>query len=358
VIKTLLRWIFAILFGLAAVPILFVDFFTGLVALAGALLLSPPGGRIAGESIAFFNSAKAQVLAAVAIILVAFASFTPPSDHKTSLHSPDSQAFSCETGVSADGAVVQVIGAQGHDLLTAPGGNKIVNEKATSIIGSPVYQSIDNSTKVQVQCLDGTWARVQITHPAWLTAHGGWVPISALALDVKPDGQRQFTEGDFHWDADTAKAKQLIVNAVNRIQREDKRCSESIYPASVAKSSSKTKTASNPVFFVTCGDGINAVNVYFDAARANDHTPFTPPVHIDRATAVNLCESYAKSNATHPSTVSFSRFRDLAVSEHANGRTTVVSTFTAKNSFNLELTYSIRCLLDGGGFIEGVINES
>ena len=58
------------------------------------------------------------------------------------------------------------------------------------------------------------------------------------------------------------------------------------------------------------------------------------------------------------STVEFSRFLDIATSEHPNGRTQVQSSFTAKNSFGLELKFNISCLLDENGFIEGNISEA
>ena len=80
--------------------------------------------------------------------------------------------------------------------------------------------------------------------------------------------------------------------------------------------------------------------------------------HISKSRATDLCESYAKSKASHPSTVDFSRIMDLNISEHPNGRTKVSSSFTAKNSFNLELEYSISCLLDSDGLIEANIYES
>ena len=62
--------------------------------------------------------------------------------------------------------------------------------------------------------------------------------------------------------------------------------------------------------------------------------------------------------AAHPSTVEFSKFLDLAVNEHPSGRTTITSTFTAKNSFNLETKFNIRCLLDSKGLIEADVNEA
>ncbi len=362
-LSSFLRWTFAILFGIVAFhTVLTQDVMAGLLILAGSALLAPAGGRATAEVIPLLKSATSQIITACLVIVVGTASAAPPHHNTATLSAvskSSSPSYACETGSPANGDIVQVIGADSQDLLTKPGGNKILNEKATGIIGAPVYQSIDNSTKVQVQCIDGAWTRVQVITPEWLAHQQGWVRTAALALDTADGKQREFTEADFSWwDANTKNSKALIVDTVNRIHREDKRCKDSIQPGSVATSPSRTKSEANPVFFVTCGDGANAVNVYFDAARAKDPTPFSPPIHLARATAVQLCESYAKSKANHPSTVSFSRFMDISVTEHPNGRTTVLSSFTAKNSFNLDLTFNIRCLLDANGFIEGAINEA
>ena len=80
--------------------------------------------------------------------------------------------------------------------------------------------------------------------------------------------------------------------------------------------------------------------------------------HIDDERATDLCEQYAKENATHAGTVDFSRFMDLALTKHPNGNTTLNSSFTAKNSFGLELTFNIRCLFDRNGLVEANISES
>ena len=270
---------------------------------------------------------------------------------------PAASKFSCERGAPADGAIVDVLGADGHDLHKAPKGEKIINQKATRILGETHYQSIDNTTKVQVQCLDGDWAKVAITAPDYLRDQEGWVERSALAEPLKPGEVREFTDADFIWDDDTRKAKAAIIKAVNRIHREDPRCKNDIYPSSVAKSDTESKEQKKAVYFVNCGGGATSVNVYFDAKRADDPAPFRAPGHMDQARAIDLCEAYAKQNANHPSTVDFSRFMDLAVSEHPNGRTMVLSSFQARNAFNLELKFKIKCLLDENGFIEGQIWE-
>ena len=166
----------------------------------------------------------------------------------------------------------------------------------------------------------------------------------------------EFTEKDFYWDKKTTPYKDVIVAGVNKIHRENSNC-KTIDPSSAYISSSKgTKT--NPVFFVTCGKGADTFNFFFSKSDVEKDKVMSAAKHIDKSLAIKKCESYAKNNAIHPSTVNFSKALGLAVTEHPNGRTRIVSTFTAKNSFNLELKYKISCLLDENGLIEANIFES
>ncbi|HEL3179386.1 MAG: hypothetical protein J0L89_08380 [Xanthomonadales bacterium] len=369
-LRTVVRWLIAGFFGLGAFGIL-IDgsVLSALIMLAGAALIAPPIGRAIGQRVAPLKAGVVQVVVGFVVVMVGViagaaqqGTATKPATADTTTHpskkAPPAPKFTCERGTSADGAVVNVLGKDGHDLRNAPDGERIVNEKATRVLGSTQYQTIDNSTKVQIQCLDGDWARVQITDPEWLKEHSGWVLRSALAAPLKPGEVREFTDADFDWDKHTQRDKTAIIKAVNRIHREDPRCKEHIYPSLVGRSADETKKRGKPVYFVNCGTGAQTVNVYFDAARADDPTPFRAPRFIDKMRAIDLCEAYAKANASHPSTVEFSRFLDIATSEHPNGRTQVQSSFTAKNSFGLELKFNISCLLDENGFIEGNISEA
>lgn len=370
VLKDILRWLLAVFLGMAALGSLFSgSVLWALVMLLGCVIIAPPGGAwLASKAPVFKGGLRQVALGFVAFVVGMAMSMAQQgtdgrgkSDGATPTpvaQTPPPPKFQCESGTAGDGAVVNVIGSDGHDLRKTPDGEKIVNEKATKILGSTQYQSIDNSTTVQIQCTDGEWARVQIQTPEWLKEQVGWVERSALAAPLKPGEVREFTEADFSWDKDTNKAKAAIIKAVNRIHREDPRCKDAIYPSSVAKSATESKAQKKPVYFVNCGDGAQSVNVYFDAKRADDPAPFRAPGHIDKMRAIDLCEAYAKANASHPSTVEFSRFMDLATSEHPNGRTRVQSSFTAKNSFGLELKFDINCLLDENGFIEGNIQEA
>lgn len=72
-----------------------------------------------------------------------------------------------------------------------------------------------------------------------------------------------FTEADFLWDKKTEPHKKVIIAGVNKIHRENPGC-KTIDTSSAYVSS--RGTAADPVFFVTCGTGRNAFNVFFSKA--------------------------------------------------------------------------------------------
>ena len=265
----------------------------------------------------------------------------------------------CGAGSKVTGQVFRV---NGSDVVLRSGPStsteKLINEKASAILHSTEYLTIDKSVTVREECTQGGWSRVRVTEPDWLRdSHRGWVASTALRGESKDaGGNSEFTEADFNWDATTSKYKKVIVAGVNKVHRENARC-KSIDPLSAYLSSSKG-TPADPVFFVTCGSGVGAFNVFFSKSDLEKGVSMPAAAHLAKDRAIDLCEAYATSNATHPSTVSFSRVLDLAVSEHPTGRTTVASSFTAKNSFNLELKYKIRCLLDSDGLIQANVAEA
>lgn len=265
----------------------------------------------------------------------------------------------CGSGSTTSGQTLRVNGSD-VVLRAAPNGKseKLINQKATQILKTTQYLKIDNTVTVVEECTQGQWSRVRVKEPDWLqTSHIGWVQSSSLRGQNKDSGGTvTFTEADFVWDKKTSPHKNTIVAGVNKVHRENSRC-KTIDPGSAYISSSKG-SPSDPVFYVTCGAGASVFNAFFSKSEVEKGTILAAAKHIDRSRAIDLCESHAKSKANHPSTFSFSRVMDLAVNEHTNGRTTVTSSFTAKNSFNLELKYNIRCLLDANGLIEASISEA
>jgi hypothetical protein len=174
-----------------------------------------------------------------------------------------SPTFTCEQGQPASGDIVDVKGG-GHTLLTSPDANAaaVVNEKASQIVRTTQYHSIDSSTRVQIQCEKEEWVKVQLTMPEWLTHVKGWTKRQNLLPPRAPGAFRTFTEEDIFWDEDTSKYKGAITQAINQIHRKVLLCKDYIQPATVALSSSKSRP-NKLVFYITCGVGTNFVNVYF-----------------------------------------------------------------------------------------------
>lgn len=253
--------------------------------------------------------------------------------------------------------VVAVTGS--HELRALPTveADKIKNEKASRILGETHFHSIDSSTSVRRLCVQADWSHVQIVTPDWLTHVSGWVQNENLRdIERTASGARVYVEADFYWDDDTSQFKPQIVTAVNRIRQENRNCGQ-IDAFSVAKSPSRSKPG-DPVFFVTCGSGASAFNVWFRPIDAQAGRSFAAKEPLGKKAAVDACEAAAKHAAAHPSSVEFSRVWDLAYMPHVSGRARVVSTFTAKNALNLELEYRIDCLFDGKSLVETNVAES
>ncbi len=188
----------------------------------------------------------------------------------------------CGEGGLALGDVVAVTGR--HELRSAAESDapRIKNEKATRLLKTPQYHVIDNSTKVRRLCVQDQWTKVRITSPDWLSDVSGWVPGTALRVIERTEtGQQIFTEADFIWDTDTSQFKAQITTAVNRISAENPKCSP-IDPGSVAKSPSRG-TPDDPVFFVTCGTGAEAFNVWFRPDDAEAQTAFTAKAPLEKS---------------------------------------------------------------------------
>ena len=265
---------------------------------------------------------------------------------------------SCGNAAIKTGKTYKIDGSN-INVRKGPGTNfdKIINQKASSILKRTHYIAIDKSVTVYEECSQGAWSKIRVTDPDWLSqSHRGWV-ASRFLRNKKMDssGIEIFTEADFLFDKNTRQHKNIIMAGVNKIHRENKRCKK-IDPSSAYISSSKGSKA-NPVFFVTCGKGHKVFNVFFSKSDIAKGKKFQQKKHISKSKATNLCEKYAKLKAAHPSTVNFSRGIDLSVYETPNGRTRITSTFTAKNSFNLKLKHEISCLFNSYGLMEANINE-
>lgn len=264
-------------------------------------------------------------------------------------------AAGCDLASTQSGALKRVAGSD--NILREspkPDGTKLINKRATAAIKETHYLTIDSSVTVREECSKSGWSRVQVVEPSHMAAsHVGWVKSSVLRNPQKnANGTLIFSEDDIVWDKDTMHHKKLVLAGVNKIHQENPRCKD-IDVGSVSKSTSRG-TKADPVFFVLCGKGTDSFNAFFAKSDVEKGVNLDG-VNLDSSQAVYLCQAHIKNNANYPSTVNLSV---LQVIEHPNGRTTVNASFTAKNSFNLELKYNLHCLVDKKGFIEAQIAEA
>lgn len=263
----------------------------------------------------------------------------------------------CPDNTAQSGRTLRITGRDAN-LRVGPGTNfdRTVNSRASEIAKKPVYVTVSAPTKVIEECRTEGWSRISMAERSEFSEiYKGWIAHPFLR-ELPGPNEAPFTEADILFDKETRPYRSMILRAVNKIALEDSRCRDSLDPSSPTMSSQSTKAV--PVFFVTCGKAGGVVNVFFRESDLAPGKTFTAPVHVNAGQAVEACERRAKSSATHPQTVSFSRFMDLATVQHPNGRTTVSSSFTASNAFGMKLKYNIRCLFDTKSLIEAEITEA
>lgn len=263
----------------------------------------------------------------------------------------------CEGGGIATGdevAVTKDVGLRSGPSLKS---DRVINEKATSVLGYTEYQAVDNTERLKELCRQKAWSKVQVVEPSWLANVVGWVPVSALrSIERDSSGRRTYVEADFPWDRDTSRYKPQLVAAVNRIVRENERC-PTIDPGTLMRSPNRG-TDAKPVFFVTCAHPTMPFNVWFEPSDASGARRFAAVANIDQGSAILACERAAKLAATNPQTVNFSTFMDVAFVPYPNGNSRLLSSFTAQNSFGVKGKFRIECFFEGLTLAEQRMSET
>jgi hypothetical protein len=287
------------------------------------------------------------------------------SDAKASKASDDHAIFAnlksdVPTVCEHDGiATMDTVGIIGDaDVLDAPNGKRIINQKATAALHKTFYQSVDHTEVLKELCRTKGWAKVQVTEPSELAHVVGWVRTSALRqLQSDTNGARIYTEDDFSWDGKAARYKKQLTAGVNRILRENANCAR-VDPGTLYESGDRSKPG-KPVFFITCYSGADQpFNVWFEPDDAASSKSFAAITNISRPDAIQACQQAAKVAAQNPQTVNFSTFMDVAYLSYPNGRSRLLSSFTASNAFGVKGKFNIACLFDGSQLIETNIARS
>lgn len=104
------------------------------------------------------------------LIIILFSSCINPDNSEKHEHKNQTKFYSVNKGI---------------DLLVSPSesSQKLVNEKASSITKDTEYCKLDNSNKLIVVDIKGSWSKVKVIEPEWLQSV---LPKSQTAVPVFP----------------------------------------------------------------------------------------------------------------------------------------------------------------------------
>jgi len=213
--------------------------------------------------------------------------------------------------------------------------------------------SIDPTMPVREMCRSRDWSYVSILQlPSDIGRGRGWVPTAKLRpVSTDKRGRRIYGPADFEWPDGSLRYQKAVLTVVNRIMAQNPKCD-----AFNSQSLLLDKDRAGALFKVACF-GADEQVVDFRPDDATNNRSFVPIDPIDETTARNACEAAAKQRAAHPSTIDIST-SDGEFHSYAGGITSYRTTFTAKNSFNLELKYAIQCGFEGAKFTKVDIQET
>jgi len=213
--------------------------------------------------------------------------------------------------------------------------------------------SIEPTMPVRELCRAGTWSYVSILQlPSDIGNAKGWVPTASLRqVTTDKNGRRIYGPADFEWVNGSARYQKAILTVVNRVMVQNPKCD-----AFNSQSIMMNKDRAGPLIKVACF-GETEQTVDFRPDDATNGRSFAPVDPIDEKTAREACWAAAKERATHPSTVDISTFGGQ-FQPYEDGTASYRTTFSARNSFNLQLNYTIRCSFKGGEFTAVDIQES
>lgn len=93
-------------------------------------------------------------------------------------------------------------------------------------------------------------------------------------------------------------------------------------------------------------------NIFFDRADLASQSPLRGALPYDERLSRDLCEKKIRKIAEHPSTVDIHSFTGYGTKVFPNGARDVRQDFSAKNSYNLEITYTALCTVFPDGKLD------
>ncbi|MCP1757902.1 hypothetical protein [Bradyrhizobium elkanii] len=267
---------------------------------------------------------------------------------------PKKSSRLCAIGEPISGKAIA--GKRSVPVLNGPSesSGSMINQTASAAFNRQIPETLSPSADLELLCESNGYVQVIVTgfmgQPPTPPALQGWVKKESVSTELTEDQKR-----GLFWDfasADlTPEDRSFLRVGALKILNDDKRCLR-------IDGGSKGSSSGGKQYYVTCGgSGGELFNVFFDKADAIVQTPLKHPEPFDETSSRRLCEAAIKESASHPSTVNIHSFMGYATKTFGNGNRFVWQTFSAKNSYGLELTYQALCTVTPDGKSEITISE-
>lgn len=232
------------------------------------------------------------------------------------------------------------VASQDADLRIAP--KKDAAIVPWEIGNDKVAFPMEEGNTVREHCRVGQWSKIHTPTVPDVRRVYGWVPSSALRkVKTTADGRRAYEEADFEWPNGSAGQRTAAVKIMNRIMDQRRECEALDHENLVLNKTTKGKIFSIPCF--TSGEMLSFDFVAADAINGRSFVKVDP---MDKYDAIEACKNAVLERAKHPSTVEFPTL-DYDFRSGGDGEAQVLMSATAKNAFNLELSFDVQCDFNG-----------
>ena len=318
-----------------------------------------------------------NIIIVVVVVVIAIALFSGKDDTPkknvatTSSGQATSQLpFACKKGAKITGKQYHVIGS-GIDVRKGPSADydKIVNQKATDILKTTQYISIDSSTVVFEECTKVGWSWIRVLKPYWLqSSHRGWVltkfldkgqyisddpyarKISSIALD--PYDAKHYPKTVKKYGSRLKEIEQLRRKVAEMAVDSGKCDFAEIVELSDGKSSLK-----HLHFWVDCRNGERIRLDEFDI-KSKGTVSTQKEKAWDKTSARNACREAIKTRALIPAEVDIHDIIGTSFYESPITHNVVITMdFDAKNAFGVDIPYTAKCYFPPGEVGQIEINK-
>jgi len=266
---------------------------------------------------------------------------------------PQLASQSCETGTSTNARYY--VEREETPFYVAPDKNsdKVINSRASEVLGRTEYRTLWPEMVLQGLCETPQWLQAKIVEADgqpvdWET---GWVELSL----VKANASSEYNSG-LIWNVDgetdfSAEERKLIKEGALKVLRDEPNC--------LKITTGYWSESRKGQVYVTCTPKNDAepFNVWFSLDDVKSGRNLAAPTAFDEARSRQLCVDAIRSRVNHPSILDIHTITGYGTRVANNGNREVIQSFSAKNSFGLELEYRARCLVTPSGKLEIAVTE-